>query len=134
VNPRATEIFGEPSHPSQLEVPEPVDIVNVFRASDALPEIAHQTVQIGAATLWCQFGVINETGATIAENGGLTVIMDRCIKHPTHHLGPRRPPVRLGMDGVRSERRVPARLACPKRAPLTRPRPAATDQVTGAPA
>jgi predicted CoA-binding protein len=80
VNPRATEILGETSYASLVDVPEPVDIVNVFRAPDALPGIAEQTVQIGAGALWCQFGVINETGATIAEDGGATVVMDRCIK------------------------------------------------------
>jgi predicted CoA-binding protein len=80
VNPRATEILGEKSFASLLDVPEKVDIVNVFRAPDALPEIAEQAVRIGAGSLWCQFGVINETGATIAEDGGVTVIMDRCIK------------------------------------------------------
>ena len=80
VNPRAKEILGETSYPSLLDVPVKVDIVNVFRAPDALPEIAEQTVQIGAGALWCQFGVINEAGGTIAENGGATVIMDRCIK------------------------------------------------------
>lgn len=80
VNPRATEILGETSYASLVDVPEPVDIVNVFRAPDALPGIAEQTVQIGAGALWCQFGVINETGGTIAEDGGATVVMDRCIK------------------------------------------------------
>jgi hypothetical protein len=57
-----------------------VDIVNVFRAPDALPEIAQQAVRIGAGALWCQFGVINETGGQLAEDGGVTVIMDRCIE------------------------------------------------------
>lgn len=80
VNPRASEILGAPSYPSLLEVPEPVDIVNVFRAPDALPEIAAQAVQIGAKALWCQFGVINLEGARIAEDGGVAVVMDRCIK------------------------------------------------------
>ena len=80
VNPRETEILGEKSYPSLLDVPVPVDVVNVFRAPDALPGIARQAVTIGAGTLWCQFGVINAEGATIAEDGGLTVIMDRCIK------------------------------------------------------
>ena len=80
VNPRVTEILGETSHASLLDVPGPVDIVNVFRAPDALPEIAEQAVRIGAGTLWCQFGVVNEEGARIAEDGGLTVVMDRCIK------------------------------------------------------
>jgi uncharacterized protein len=80
VNPRATEILGETSYPSLPDVPEPVDIVNVFRAPAALPEIAEQAVRIGASALWCQFGVINVDGARIAEDGGLTVVMDRCIK------------------------------------------------------
>jgi predicted CoA-binding protein len=80
VNPRETEIFGETSYPSLLEVPVHVDIVNVFRAPDALPGIAREAVEIRAGALWCQFGVINEEGARIAEEGGLTVIMDRCLK------------------------------------------------------
>ena len=80
VNPRETEILGQTCYPSLLDVPEPVDVVNVFRAPDALPEIARQAVAIGADTLWCQFGVINEEGARIAEDGGVNVIMDRCLK------------------------------------------------------
>ncbi|MEV4220527.1 CoA-binding protein [Nonomuraea sp. NPDC049725] len=80
VNPRETEILGEPSYPSLLDVPVPVDLVNVFRAPDALPEIARDTVEIGAAALWGQFGVVNEEAARIAEDGGVTVIMDRCLK------------------------------------------------------
>jgi predicted CoA-binding protein len=80
VNPRETEILGQKCYPSLTEVPEPVDIVNVFRAPDALPQIARDAVAIGAGTLWCQFGVINPEGARIAADGGVTVIMDRCIK------------------------------------------------------
>ena len=80
VNPREAEILGQKSYPSLLDIPEPVDIVNVFRAPDALPGIARDAVAIGAGTLWCQFGVINREGARIAEDGGLTVIMDRCLK------------------------------------------------------
>jgi uncharacterized protein len=80
VNPRETEILDAPSYPSLLDLPERVDIVNVFRAPDALPQIARDTVQIGAGALWCQFGVINADGGRIAEDGGVTVIMDRCIK------------------------------------------------------
>jgi len=80
VNPRETEVLGEKSYKSLADVPVPVDIVNVFRAPDALPEIAREAVAIGAGSLWCQFTVINEEGARIAEAGGLSVIMDRCIK------------------------------------------------------
>ena len=80
VNPREQEILGEKSYPSLKDIPVPVDVVNVFRAPAALPGIAEDAVAIGAGSLWCQFGVINEEGAKIAKNGGLTVIMDRCIK------------------------------------------------------
>ena len=80
VNPRETEILGETSYPSLAEVPGQVDIVNVFRAPDALPDIAREAVAIGAGAIWCQFGVINEEGARIAEAGGVSVVMDRCIK------------------------------------------------------
>jgi uncharacterized protein len=80
VNPRETEILDETSYPSLSEIPEPVDIVNVFRAPKALPGIARETLAIGASALWCQFGVVNEEGARIATDGGLTVIMDRCLK------------------------------------------------------
>ncbi|MEV1167858.1 CoA-binding protein [Nonomuraea sp. NPDC049784] len=80
VNPREKEILGETSYASLLDVPVPVDLVNVFRAPDALPEIARETVAIDARALWCQFGVINEEGARIAEDGGVTVVMDRCLK------------------------------------------------------
>jgi len=80
VNPRETEILGEKSFPRLADVSVPIDIVNVFRAPDALPAIAGDAVAIGAGALWCQFGVINAEGARIAEAGGLTVIMDRCLK------------------------------------------------------
>jgi len=80
VNPRETEILGETCYPSLAEVPEHVDIVNVFRAPEALPGIAREAVAIGADALWCQFGVINAEGARIAEEGGVEVVMDRCLK------------------------------------------------------
>ena len=80
VNPREPELFGEKSFKSLSDVPVHVDIVNVFRAPEALPDIAREAVAIGAGALWCQFTVINEEGGRIAEEGGLSVIMDRCIK------------------------------------------------------
>ena len=80
VNPREPAILGETSFKRLTEVPVSIDIVNVFRAPHALPGIAEEAVAIGAKSLWCQFSVINEEGARIAEEGGLSVIMDRCIK------------------------------------------------------
>ena len=80
VNPRESEILGEVSYTRLSDVPVPVDIVNVFRVPDAVPAIAREAVSIHAGALWCQFGVINEEGARIAEEGGLPVVMDRCLK------------------------------------------------------
>jgi len=80
VNPREAELLAEKSYKTLSDVPVHVDIVNVFRAPDALPEIAREAVAIRAGALWCQFTVINEEGGRIAEEGGLSVIMDRCIK------------------------------------------------------
>jgi len=80
VNPRENEILGEKCYPSLSAVPEPIDVVDVFRTPDAVPAIAQEAVTIGAKVLWCQFGVISEEGIKIAEEGDLTVIVDRCLK------------------------------------------------------
>ena len=80
VNPRETDVLGQRSYASLLDVPVPVDIVDVFRTPDAVPAIAREAAKIGAGALWCQFGVINEEGARIAEAGNVTVIIDRCLK------------------------------------------------------
>jgi uncharacterized protein len=80
VNPREPQILGQKSFTSLLDVPVPIDVVNVFRAPDALPDIAADAVKIHAGTMWCQYNVINEEGARIAEAGGLSVVMDRCLK------------------------------------------------------
>ena len=80
VNPKESEILGETSYSSLVDIPVQIDTVNVFRAPTALPGIAEEAVAIKAKNLWCQFSVINAEGGHIAENGGLSVVMDRCIK------------------------------------------------------
>ena len=80
VNPREQEILGNTCYSSLTEVPGDVDVVDVFRASDAVPEIAREALEIGAKYLWLQFGVISEEGIRIAEEGGLHLIVDRCLK------------------------------------------------------
>lgn len=82
VNPTESTILGLKSYPSLTQIPDtmPVDIVNVFRRADAVPEIAEQAVAIGAKFLWTQFGIVSEEAARIAEEGGLKVVMDRCLK------------------------------------------------------
>ena len=80
VNPREEEVLGNKSYPSLSAVPEPVDVVDVFRAPAAVPGIAEEAVAIGATALWLQFGVLSFEGADIAVKGGLDVVMDRCFK------------------------------------------------------
>jgi predicted CoA-binding protein len=88
VNPHETEILGEASFPSLAVIPFPVDIVDVFRQPEAVPGIARDAVEIGAGALWTQFGVISPEGARIAEEGGLRVVMDRCMKvEHARHVG-----------------------------------------------
>jgi predicted CoA-binding protein len=79
VNPRETEILGEKSYPSLTDIPEAVDIVDVFRRSEDTPPIADEAVKIGAKALWLQSGISNEDAAARAKAGGLTVVMDACL-------------------------------------------------------
>jgi predicted CoA-binding protein len=85
VNPRETEILGEPSYPSLLDVPERIDIVDVFRRAEDAPGIADEAVTIGAKALWLQSGITSEDAAARAVKGGLIVVMDTCIG-ATHSL------------------------------------------------
>lgn len=88
VNPKVREILGETSYPSLSEIPFPIDVVDVFRRPEAVPDIAREAVSIKAKALWLQFGVISPEGARIAEGGGLRVVMDRCMKvEHARHLG-----------------------------------------------
>jgi hypothetical protein len=80
VNPTADEILGERCYPDLPSIPEPVDLVNVFRPPAACPEIAQGAIAIHAKALWLQLRIVNLTAAQLAEAAGLTVIMDRCIK------------------------------------------------------
>ncbi|GAB6935938.1 MAG: CoA-binding protein [Bacillota bacterium] len=80
VNPNVTEVLGERAVASLTEIAEPVDIVNVFRRSEHTVPVAEEAVKIGAKALWLQEGVYNEEAARIAQEGGLVVVMDRCIK------------------------------------------------------
>ena len=80
VNPREKAILGQTSYASLADIPDPVDTVDVFRKPDAVPDIARDAVAIGAKCLWLQYNVISEEGARIATDGGLDVIMDRCMK------------------------------------------------------
>ncbi|GAB6929701.1 CoA-binding protein [Paenibacillus sp. JCM 10914] len=81
VNPVVSgDILGEKCYSSLKDIPEPVQIVNVFRRSEHCAEIAQEAADIGAKVLWLQQGIVNEEAAAIAERSGMIAIMDRCIK------------------------------------------------------
>jgi len=79
VNPVVESVLGEKSYASLTDIPEKVDIVDVFRRSEFVPEIAGQAIAIGAKALWMQLGIVNEEAAQKARDAGLTVVMDHCI-------------------------------------------------------
>ena len=79
VNPKETEVLGEKAWPTLDDVPEPVDLVNIFRQSQYVPEIVEAAIRIGAKGVWMQEGVIHEEAARRAREAGLEVVMDRCI-------------------------------------------------------
>ena len=79
VNPSETEILGEKAYPDLTAIPEEVDIVDVFRRPEHLPDIVDQAIKIKAKVLWMQEGVINHPAALKASQNDLTVVMDRCM-------------------------------------------------------
>ena len=86
VNPTETEVLGQRAYASLAEIPDRVDIVDVFRRPEQTPEIADQAVRIGARALWLQTGIVSEEAATRARAGGLEVVMDECIGGSTARL------------------------------------------------
>ena len=85
VNPRETEILGERSYPSLVDVPERIDIVDVFRRAEDAPGIADEAATIGAKVLWLQSGIRSEEAAERAAKGGMVAVLDACIG-ATHSL------------------------------------------------
>ena len=79
VNPNETEVLGEKAWPDLDSVPEKIDIVNVFRRSECVPEIVDAAIRIGARAIWLQEGVVHHEAAAKARAAGLMVVMDRCI-------------------------------------------------------
>ena len=80
VNPRYPDILGQRCYASLADIPEKVDIVDVFRRTQDVLPIAREAVQIGAKVLWQQIGVVNEEAAAMARAAGLDCVMDRCVK------------------------------------------------------
>ncbi|HEY9851546.1 MAG TPA: CoA-binding protein [Leptolyngbyaceae cyanobacterium] len=80
VNPTVREIDGQPCYVSLKDVPESVDLVNVFRRSEFLAEVVDEAIDINAKTIWAQSGIYDESAARKALEAGLNVVMDACIK------------------------------------------------------
>jgi uncharacterized protein len=79
VNPQITDALGEPSYASLLDVPDKIDIVDVFRRSEYVDELVEQVIRLKIPAIWLQEGVVNESAAEKARGAGIFVVMDRCI-------------------------------------------------------
>ena len=86
VNPNETEVLGEKSYARLEDISGHIDIVDIFRRSEAVPPIVDSAIRVGASVVWMQEGVIHEKAAQKAKAAGLTVIMDRCILKEHMHL------------------------------------------------
>ena len=80
VNPQVQQILGKTSYPDLSSIPEPVDVVDIFRRPEEVLPIVEEAIKIGAKAVWMQEGVINEEAATRARNAGLLVVMDKCMR------------------------------------------------------
>ena len=76
VNPMIDEALGEKSYPDLKSVPEPIDMVDIFRRSELVPPVVDQAIEVGAKYIWMQDGVVNEEAAAKAEAAGIPVVMD----------------------------------------------------------
>jgi len=79
VNPKETEVLGERAYPSVKDVPDQIDIVNIFRRPARVPEVIEEALHKGARCIWMQEGIVNHEAAKKAEEAGIPVVMDRCI-------------------------------------------------------
>jgi uncharacterized protein len=79
INPALPEVLGLRCYPDLLSAPGPIEIVDIFRRVEFIPEIVDQAIEIGAKAVWMQAGLIDEVSAERARSGGLKVVMDHCI-------------------------------------------------------
>ncbi|HEU5234699.1 MAG TPA: CoA-binding protein [Terriglobales bacterium] len=79
VNPNESSVLGEKAYSTLSEVPEKIDVVDVFRRPEFVPEIVEETIRSKIPALWLQEGIIHETAAKRARDAGITVVMNRCI-------------------------------------------------------
>ncbi len=91
VNPTAAEILGEKAYASLSDIPEKVDVVQVFRKPEDVPPVVEEAIKIGAKAVWMQEGIVNYEAAQKAEEAGLQVVMDACMRatHQRLKIGPK---------------------------------------------
>jgi hypothetical protein len=80
VNPQAKEILSEICYPDLASIPEPIEVVDIFRSSEQVPAIVEEAIKVGAKAVWMQEGVINEEAAARAKEARLLVVMDKCMR------------------------------------------------------
>ncbi|WP_148714278.1 CoA-binding protein [Chitinolyticbacter meiyuanensis] len=80
VRPHVTEVLGEPAYDQLADVPDSVDLVNVFRRAEEIDAVVDEAIRLKLPAVWIQLGIVNEAAAQRAVAAGLTVVMDRCIK------------------------------------------------------
>jgi len=79
VNPRETEVLGEKAYPDLCAVPEPIEVVDIFREAKAVPRVVAQAMYVGAKAVWMQEGIVHQAAAARARRAGMAVVMDRCM-------------------------------------------------------
>jgi hypothetical protein len=79
VNPNLTTVLGEPAYPNLRAIPMPVDVVDIFRRPEAVPEIVEDAIAIGARAVWMQEGIVHNAAAERARQAGLAVVMNKCM-------------------------------------------------------
>lgn len=87
VTPREEKVLGRTAYPSLRDIPDPVDIVDVFRRAEETPAVVDEAVKIGAKAIWLQLGISNEDAANRAKAAGLIAVMDACIGRTVQRLG-----------------------------------------------
>jgi len=87
IHPDETEVIGEKAYPDLSSVQEPIEIVNIFRRPEHVPEIVAEAIVVGAKVVWMQEGIVNEEAAKAGEDAGLIVVMDRCLRSEHRRLG-----------------------------------------------
>ena len=80
VNPKLQEVLGEPCYPDLKAVPDHIDVVDIFRSTDAIPGIVDEAIAVGAGSVWMQLGLAHDEAAEKARKAGLAVVMNRCMK------------------------------------------------------